>query len=171
MPTYNAAVKALAIVGCSGAGKTTLLERLVPALEARGVRVGVIKHTHHRGAAIDRAGTDTARMIGAGARAALLIGPDVLLQRRSRPGEPSLAEALALLGECDLALVESWSAEKLSCIEVVGDDGRRHPADRFGPVLARVSDDAGAVVAGDGPRFVRDDVDAIADFVREWWRG
>ncbi|MBI4412783.1 MAG: molybdopterin-guanine dinucleotide biosynthesis protein MobB, partial [candidate division NC10 bacterium] len=34
----------IAIVGRTGAGKTALLERLIPALTARGYRVGTVKH-------------------------------------------------------------------------------------------------------------------------------
>lgn len=32
----------------SGTGKTTLLKRLIPVLKQRGLRLGLIKHTHHR---------------------------------------------------------------------------------------------------------------------------
>lgn len=32
----------------SGTGKTTLLKQLIPVLKARGLRLGLIKHTHHR---------------------------------------------------------------------------------------------------------------------------
>ena len=37
----------LGFVAWSGTGKTTLLERLIPRLVARGLRLGVLKHTHH----------------------------------------------------------------------------------------------------------------------------
>jgi molybdopterin-guanine dinucleotide biosynthesis protein MobB len=37
----------LAISAWSGTGKTTLLKKLIPALCARGIRPGLIKHTHH----------------------------------------------------------------------------------------------------------------------------
>lgn len=32
----------------SGTGKTTLLLKLIPELKSRGLRLGLIKHTHHR---------------------------------------------------------------------------------------------------------------------------
>ena len=51
---------ALSVVGWSGAGKTTLLTRLVPALRARGLRVGVVKHSSDDHP-LDRDGSDTAR--------------------------------------------------------------------------------------------------------------
>ena len=37
----------LGVVGWSGSGKTTLLEYLVARLAARGLRINVIKHSHH----------------------------------------------------------------------------------------------------------------------------
>ncbi|MGY0399203.1 MAG: molybdopterin-guanine dinucleotide biosynthesis protein B [Ostreibacterium sp.] len=32
----------------SGTGKTTLLKQLIPALKSQGLRLGLIKHSHHR---------------------------------------------------------------------------------------------------------------------------
>jgi molybdopterin-guanine dinucleotide biosynthesis protein B len=43
----GAAPVVLAVVGWSGSGKTTLLEFLVAQLAARGLRVNVVKHSHH----------------------------------------------------------------------------------------------------------------------------
>ena len=37
----------LGIVGWSGTGKTTLLKKLIPALNQRGIRTGVIKNYHN----------------------------------------------------------------------------------------------------------------------------
>ena len=33
--------------GRSGSGKTTLIEKLIPIFTSTGLRVSVIKHTHH----------------------------------------------------------------------------------------------------------------------------
>ncbi|WP_312737278.1 molybdopterin-guanine dinucleotide biosynthesis protein MobB, partial [Atlantibacter hermannii] len=43
----EAMIPILGIVGWSGTGKTTLLKKLIPALNQRGIRTGLIKHTHH----------------------------------------------------------------------------------------------------------------------------
>ena len=37
----------LGIAAYSGTGKTTLLKSLIPLLQQRQIRVGLIKHTHH----------------------------------------------------------------------------------------------------------------------------
>ena len=59
-------MKVIGIAGYSGAGKTALIERLIPALQARGQRVSVVKHAHHR-FDIDHVGKDTYRHREAGA--------------------------------------------------------------------------------------------------------
>ena len=40
-------MKILGIAGYSGAGKTTLIEALLPRLLATGLRVSVVKQSHH----------------------------------------------------------------------------------------------------------------------------
>ena len=55
----------LGITGYSGSGKTTLLEKLLPQLIKKGLRVSVIKHSHHN-AHVDREGKDSWRMKEAG---------------------------------------------------------------------------------------------------------
>lgn len=56
----------LGIVGYSGSGKTTLLKNLIPLLQQRKVRVGLIKHTHHN-MEIDTPGKDSYELRKAGA--------------------------------------------------------------------------------------------------------
>ena len=57
----------LGFVAWSGTGKTTLLERLIPLLGQRGLRLGVLKHTHHH-FDMDKPGKDSHRLRQAGAR-------------------------------------------------------------------------------------------------------
>ena len=56
----------IGFAGFSGSGKTTLVEALIPALKARGLRVSVVKHAHHK-FDIDHPGKDTFRHREAGA--------------------------------------------------------------------------------------------------------
>ena len=58
----------IAVSGVKNSGKTTLIEKLLPALNARGVKTAVLKHDGHSFAA-DREGTDTCRFLAAGAAA------------------------------------------------------------------------------------------------------
>lgn len=92
----------------SNVGKTTLIERLVPALVARGLRVGTIKHTHH-GFDLDHPGKDSYRHAIAGACATVLIGPDasaVLLRNTARMDLSSATAQLA--GHVDIVLAEGF---------------------------------------------------------------
>ena len=71
----------VAIQGPSGSGKTTLIERLIPRLAGRGLKVGVIKHTHE-GFALDQRGKDSQRFWESGAQAVLAAGPQELFLRQ-----------------------------------------------------------------------------------------
>lgn len=42
-----APVPLLAVTAYSGTGKTTLLKKLIPQLRESGLRIGLVKHTHH----------------------------------------------------------------------------------------------------------------------------
>ena len=59
-------IPVVAISAWSGTGKTTLLKKLIPALCARGIRPGLIKHTHHN-MDVDRPGKDSYALRKAGA--------------------------------------------------------------------------------------------------------
>ncbi|HEY5734552.1 MAG TPA: molybdopterin-guanine dinucleotide biosynthesis protein MobB, partial [Gammaproteobacteria bacterium] len=44
----NYPIPVLGVSAYSGTGKTTLLKQLLPLLNQRGLRIGMIKHTHHK---------------------------------------------------------------------------------------------------------------------------
>ena len=98
-------VPAICIAGWSDSGKTTLIERLIPLLTVRGLRVGVVKHTHHA-LEMDKPGSDTDRYRSAGASAVALAAPDGTGVLDARPAR--LTEALAALHNVDLILVEGF---------------------------------------------------------------
>ncbi|CFB70483.1 molybdopterin-guanine dinucleotide biosynthesis protein MobB [Yersinia enterocolitica] len=61
----------LGIAAYSGTGKTTLLKSLIPLLQQRQIRVGLIKHTHHN-MEIDTPGKDSYELRKAGAHQTLV---------------------------------------------------------------------------------------------------
>ena len=109
----------LGVIGWSGSGKTTLLEYLVAQLAADGLRVNVIKHSHHD-VMLEPPHKDSARLRMAGAAEVMLASPfrvAVIRELRGAP-EPSLAEQIAHLAPADLTLVEGYKWENVPKIEV-----------------------------------------------------
>lgn len=109
----------LGISGYSGSGKTTLIEQLLPHLIAAGLRVSVIKHTHHDFDP-DQPGKDSWRHRQAGAAEVLLAGGQrwALLHELRHAPEPALPALLARLAPCDLVLVEGFKQEPFAKLEV-----------------------------------------------------
>jgi molybdopterin-guanine dinucleotide biosynthesis protein B len=158
----------VALVGPSGSGKTTLLERLVVEFSRSGLRVGAVKHARH-GFDFDRPGKDTWRFKAAGAAAVAAISPGALGLLRMGGGEMALAEAVGLLGDVDLVLVEGFGDQAARCVEVRG-GGERGAGGRMPPggrlLLAVAAARPGAEPAPAGvPVFDRNDVPGIAGLI------
>jgi molybdopterin-guanine dinucleotide biosynthesis protein B len=154
----------LVVSAASGAGKTTLLERLVPLLRTSGLRVGVVKRTHHD-VDPDPPGKDSRRLRDAGAAPVALQGPARTTIVAPTPadapdgGLDTVVAAMTALSPLDLVLVEGGrEVPARPRIEVVAPGGRvvSDPA----TLVAVVAD---ADVAPPGvPRFARDDVAGLA---------
>ncbi|MDC8757435.1 molybdopterin-guanine dinucleotide biosynthesis protein B [Janthinobacterium fluminis] len=109
----------LGVVGRSGSGKTTLLEFLVTQLSSRGLRVNVIKHSHHD-LVLEPAHKDSARLRMVGAAEVLVASPfryAIMHELRGAP-EPTLAEQIARLAPADLTLVEGFKLTPIAKLEV-----------------------------------------------------
>lgn len=107
------------IVGFSGSGKTTLIEKLLAEFARLGLRVNVIKHSHHD-LELEPPKKDSARFRTAGAAEVLVCSPyrfALVHELRGEP-EPTLAEQLARLAPADLTLVEGFKHEPIPKIEV-----------------------------------------------------
>jgi len=107
------------IAGRSGSGKTTLIESMLPLLAARGLRVNVIKHSHHD-FQMEPPGKDSARFRRAGAQEVMVSSPfryAIVHELREAP-EPPLDEQLARLSPADLVLVEGFKQAPIPRIEV-----------------------------------------------------
>jgi molybdopterin-guanine dinucleotide biosynthesis protein B len=156
-------MKLFGIAGYSGSGKTTLIERVLPQLTVRGLKVAVIKHTHHD-FDIDRPGKDSWRAREAGATAVLLSSDHrsaLLTEHRNMP--PSLEKLLDQLPPCDLVLVEGYKREAIPKLEV-------HRAETARPWLFQDDANILAVASDVDPPdgFSRIDIDAISqltDFI------
>ena len=106
--------------GESGSGKTTLVERLIPALKARGQRVSVVKHAHHR-FDMDQPGKDTWRHREAGAFEVVAASNRRLMLAREFevPADLSVHQLIAELYQgVDWVLVEGFKHSELLKVEV-----------------------------------------------------
>lgn len=109
----------LGVVGWSGSGKTLLLEHLIARLAGQGLRVNVVKHSHHD-VELEPPRKDSARLRMAGAAEVMLASPYrvAILRELRGAAEPPLAEHLARLAAADLTLVEGYKWERLPKLEV-----------------------------------------------------
>ncbi|MEQ1592340.1 MAG: molybdopterin-guanine dinucleotide biosynthesis protein B [Thiobacillaceae bacterium] len=112
-------MRVFGFAGYSGSGKTTLIERVLPQLVARGLRVSVIKHTHHD-FDLDQPGKDSYRHRVAGAGEVLLASGQryAVLHELRDEAPPTLEVLLSRLAPCDLVLVEGFKRCAMPKLEV-----------------------------------------------------
>src|SRR5258705_2458171 len=112
-------MRVFGFAGRSGSGKTTLIEQVIPRLAARGLRISLIKHAHHR-FDVDHPGKDSYRHRHAGCSEVLVTsGERWALMHELRGGrELTLDETLARLSPCDLVLVEAYKAAPIPKLEI-----------------------------------------------------
>lgn len=163
----------LAIAAWSGSGKTTLLKALIPILCARGVRPGIIKHTHHN-MDVDKPGKDSYELRKAGAAQTLVASQQRWALMTETPEEPALD--LAYLAsrmdssKLDIILVEGFKHEPTAKIVLFRRAGG-HDVDELmldEHVVAVASDIALNVSV---PTLDLNDIEAIADFILAWMKG
>ena len=117
----HAHVPVLGFAAFSGTGKTTLLTQTIPILKNYGLRIGLIKHSHHN-FQIDQPGKDSYRLREAGATPVMLVSTHrrAIITEIIPEREPRLDEQLQLFdqSELDLILVEGFKAEPFPKIEL-----------------------------------------------------
>ncbi|WP_262963924.1 molybdopterin-guanine dinucleotide biosynthesis protein B [Methylobacter psychrophilus] len=117
----NAHVPILGFAAFSGTGKTTLLTQIIPILKQHGLRIGLIKHSHHS-FQIDQPGKDSFRLREAGASPVMLVSTHrrAMITEITPEQEPRLDDQLKLFDQSalDLILVEGFKAEQFPKIEL-----------------------------------------------------
>lgn len=158
-------MKVIGLAGWSGAGKTTLLARVIPHLNAEGLRVSVIKHAHHT-FDVDIPGKDSWVHRQSGAVEVLVSSGKrwALMHELRGAGEPRLRDLLARMSPVDLIVVEGFKSGPHRKIEV-------HRAAN-GKAMLFPGDPAIAGIATDGaldtvlPVAHLDDIPAVAAMMR-----
>ncbi|WP_229415006.1 molybdopterin-guanine dinucleotide biosynthesis protein B [Massilia aurea] len=161
----------LGVVGWSGSGKTTLLEGLVARLAQDGLRVNIVKHSHHD-IELEPPRKDSARLRLAGAAEVMIASPfriAIMRELRAEP-EPGLDELLARLSPADLTLVEGYKWESLPKLEVHRPSLGKPPLFRDDvTILAVVSDVARPLDARAGLAWLDlNDLGRVVDWLCGW---
>lgn len=158
-------IPVLSIVGRSGSGKTTLLEKVIEKLDARGYRVGTIKHDVH-GFDIDYEGKDSWRHRRAGSRTVVLSSKDNLAVIKDVDEEWSPDRlAFSFFSGVDIIITEGYKKSGYPKIEVIRKGRSLKPVCNRDPSLIAIASD----IKGKGklPRFDINDATGIADFIEE----
>ena len=142
----SARVPVIGFAAFSGTGKTSLIEQLLPLLRARGLRIGLIKHAHHR-FDIDHPGKDSYRHRTAGASPVLIASRQrwALMAETPNGDDPQLDELLTRIGQdaLDLVIVEGFRHVAFPKIEL------HRPS--LGHPLLFPEDDSIIALASDAP--------------------
>ena len=118
------------LAGWSGSGKTTLCTKLIKNFAKIGIKVGVLKHAHHK-FDIDKPGKDSFILRRAGARPFIISSKErfAIIQENNKE-EKSLYEMLEIfakdpLSKCDIIIVEGYKIEDIPKIEVFRSELRK----------------------------------------------
>lgn len=164
-------MKVFGFAGYSGSGKTTLIEKLIPRFTAQGLRVSLIKHTHHD-FDVDQPGKDSWRHRQAGASEVLLTCDTrwVLMHELRGAPEATLEEQLAVLSPCDLVLVEGFKHTPISKLEIYRPAHGRPPIWPENKSVVAVATNASDLPLCDCPlpMLDLDDPEAIARFILDY---
>jgi len=162
-------VPLLAIAGWSGTGKTTLLQQVIPILSSRGIRAGLIKHTHHQ-MDVDTPGKDSYLLRKAGASQVMVARSERWALMCETPEKTSI-DLPYLLSRMDhstleIVLVEGFKEEPVPKI-VLWRAGIKGGIDELldEQVIAVASDQKLALSV---PVLDINRPDSVADFIAGW---
>ncbi|RPH19911.1 molybdopterin-guanine dinucleotide biosynthesis protein B [Buttiauxella warmboldiae] len=160
----------LAFAARSGTGKTTLLKKLIPLLNERGIRPGLIKHTHHD-MEVDKPGKDSYELRKAGAAQTLVASQKrwALMTETPDENELNLYYLANRMDETslDVILVEGFKHESVPKI-LLYRQGSAQDADELAidsHVIAIASD---VKLSSTLPILDINQPEQIADFVAAW---
>jgi molybdopterin-guanine dinucleotide biosynthesis adapter protein len=162
-------IPVVGFVASSGMGKTTLVRQVVAILDGRGLRVGYLKHAHHR-FDLDVPGKDSFEVREAGARQTLLASKArwaLQVQNPLQGEDPDLHRMLSRfeLDRLDLVLVEGFKHADYPKIEVhrpAAGEAPLYPAD---PGIIAVATDAPLAVTPPLVVLPLNTPEAVADFI------
>ncbi|AVF36504.1 molybdopterin-guanine dinucleotide biosynthesis protein MobB [Rahnella sikkimica] len=162
----------LGIVAYSGTGKTTLLKQLIPYLRSRGIRTGLIKHTHHD-VDVDSQGKDSFELRKAGADQTMVASSSrwALITETPQQNQPDLHYLASRFDghSLDMILVEGFKHDEIEKIALHREETGR-PSDQLidEHVLAVATDLTSAAVFKNIKVLDLNNPDEIGEFIVEW---
>lgn len=164
----------LGFAAYSGTGKTSLLSQLIPRLKRQGLKVAVIKHSHHD-IELDQPGKDSYRLRMAGATPVVLASANrqILIAERDPHQGVKLAEQIAIVSiyEPDLILVEGFRHEAFAKIELHRPSLGKpllYPDD---PHIIALASDIDLAVPSSLAFLDLNDINAIENFILNYHKG
>ena len=153
-------MKAVSITGFKNSGKTGLTLLLAQALEARGLRVGVAKRSHHP---LDKPGTDTGRLRAPGRTVVgITEAESAIFWGEERP----FTELLPLM-DVDILLLEGGKSRhwlpRILCLH----DASEAEALHRGLALASYGSVAATAYDASLPHFTAESMEQLAALVEE----
>jgi len=157
------------LAGWSGSGKTTLCTKLIENFTKIGIKVGTLKHAHHK-FELDKPGKDSFNLRQAGARPMIISSKErfALIQENDGDEEKSLFQMLEIfaknpINQCDIIIVEGYKNESIPKIEVY------RPAIHK-PLLYKEDNNIFAIasdikIESSIPSFDLNNINSISDFI------
>jgi molybdopterin-guanine dinucleotide biosynthesis protein MobB len=157
------------LAGWSGSGKTTLCTKLIENFTKIGIKVGTLKHAHHK-FELDKPGKDSFNLRQAGARPMIISSKErfALIQENDGDEEKSLFQMLEIfakepINQCDIIIVEGYKNEPIPKIEVYRPDINK-------PLLYKEDNNIFAIasdikIESSIPSFDLNNINSISDFI------
>ncbi|MBA5237521.1 molybdopterin-guanine dinucleotide biosynthesis protein B [Pectobacterium aroidearum] len=159
----------LAVAAYSGTGKTTLLKHVIPLLINHGVRIGLIKHTHHQ-MDIDTPGKDSYELRKAGAAQTIVASNQrwALMTETPEQEEPNIYELVGKMdaSTLDLILVEGFKHEKIAKIALFRQSLGRELSDLIDEYVIAIATDTEITTVL--PVLDINQPEQVANFIHQW---
>ena len=152
----------ISLVGKSSSGKTTLMEKLIVELKLRGLKVAIVKHSHHADD-LDTAKKDTWRFTQAGAALSAINSLDhlAIFRKMDHFFDPEEISSF-VLWDYDIILTEGFKGSPYPKIEVHRAEQGKDLVSEKELLLAVVTDELLDVSV---PQYAHDDIKGIADLI------
>ena len=174
MKSIQSKLPLLGFAAYSGTGKTTLLSAVIPILKQRGLRIGMIKHAHHK-FDIDHPGKDSYQLRKAGTDQMLIASSKrwaLMVETENNTRDPSLQTLIDHLdaGSLDIILVEGFKHESFPKIELHREELNHELIAASDPNIVALATNTTVEFDSDIPQLDIDNPKQVADFIINFFK-